>query len=103
MAASAAASCADSSRISAPNSSARGSGFSECLHQELHPRELVFGVTGHLPDSTGLSPRTFWNFTREFSSVISVVFRADQSGMSAIVVVLHPAQRQPAGVLISRG
>jgi serine protease inhibitor len=77
MAASAAASCADSSRISAANSSARGSGFSECLHQELHPRELVFGVTGHLPNSTALSPRTFWNFTREFSSVSSVVFRAD--------------------------
>ena len=48
------------------------SGVSECLHQELHPRELVFGVTGHLPDSTELSPRTFWNFTREFSSVSSV-------------------------------
>jgi hypothetical protein len=40
--------------------------------------------------------RGHWNFTREFSSVSSVVFRTDQSGMSAIVVVLHPAQR-PAG------
>jgi hypothetical protein len=72
------------------------SGFSECLHQELHPRELVFGVTGHLPDSTALSPRTFWNFARVLVSQLGV-FRADQSGMSAIVVVLHPAQRQPAG------
>ena len=29
-------------------------GVGECLHQELHPRELVFGVAGHLPDSTPL-------------------------------------------------
>jgi hypothetical protein len=27
----------------------------ECLNQELHPRELVFGVAGHLPDSTPLA------------------------------------------------
>jgi hypothetical protein len=31
------------------------SGVSECLHQELHPREMVFGVAGHLPDSTPLA------------------------------------------------
>ena len=31
------------------------SGVSDCLHQELHPRELVFGVAGHLPDSTPLA------------------------------------------------
>ena len=34
----------------------QSSGVSECLHQELHPRELVFGVAGHLPDSTPTRP-----------------------------------------------
>ena len=48
------------------------SGFSECLHQELHPRELVFGVTGHLPDSTPLA--------RVSVSVSRAVFDAGQAG-----------------------
>jgi hypothetical protein len=33
----------------------QSSGVSECLHQEFHPRELVFGGAGHLPDSTPLA------------------------------------------------
>jgi hypothetical protein len=30
-------------------------GVGEGLHQQRHPRELVFGIAGHLPDSTPLA------------------------------------------------